>query len=1099
MHAGESLLSTVLLVNFACMVWKQKSTTMDVYAYTRCKLLSYSKVPGRINTIDWQRLCRLGLIAPNYRPTIRGRRAGTSKSRQIETIINPGSRRLRSGRPNYLCREANLITIETLNTIPVLISRDRLNEPSIPGQRAHGENLSSIKIKSHVPEHLNCVLLNARSVCNKTLTISEHVLDKKADIMFITETWLKPNDTAIIAEMTPPGYTYLGINRSGRGGGGLGVLYNKFLDLTLATAPTKFSSFEYLEVNLRVPAPVCMVLVYRPPSKSRAIFVDEFEDLVTTLSSKPQKILIAGDFNLHFENRSAQGTAPFCDILDASGLNQHVATATHKAGHILDLLLSRDGDSLVSAVEVLQSDISDHKSICFQLNIPPQEQACLHTTTRHIRKIDRETFMQDLRDRFAALPHEGTVDELLASYTDAIKLTLDEHAPLKSRKVLGRKCPWFTEEVHAARQAKKQAERKWRTTELEIHRQMYAEKRTLLNQCITKAKSDYYNDQLTGADQKTVFQCLNSLLKVQTAPLHQNDDSDTLSQEFASFFCTKISTIRKNIADCVDSEQLTTPPTKPRTPPPILSELTPTSVEELMRLIKKSPGKSCELDCIPTSLLKETMDVHLPVLTKVINASFSAGCFPSQLKTAIVRPLLKNSSLDKADLRNYRPVSNLAYFGKLVEKVAVSRLIDHARAHDLEEQYQSAYKPHHCTETALIKVHDDLGNALDQGRGALVLFLDMSAAFDTVDIPILLDTLTEHVGVRGAALSWFRTYLSGRTQCVKIGSSTSSETSLQFGVPQGSVLGPVLFSVYTQPLREIFSRYPRVHYHKYADDITIYCVYDPAVPGDLAQAKSLLAACYREIRAWLLTRFLQLNDVKTDFLCVLSRHQLSKYGREATVLGDVVVVPADAVKTLGAKLDIHLSMTCQVNSVISTCNFYLRQLGRIRKNITEQACHSAVQALIISRLDYCNVLLAGLPATQIHRLQKIHNQAARLIKRAGKLCHITPLLLELHWLPVHQRVKYKTLMYVFKALHDMAPSYIRDLLQIHRPARNLRSSNNGIILQEPPTSRAIGERTFSRVAPRLWNELPLKIRSAESKTCFKSRLKTFLFLQYFGH
>jgi hypothetical protein len=214
--------------------------------------------------------------------------------------------------------------------------------------------------------------------------------------------------------------------------------------------------------------------------------------------------------------------------------------------------------------------------------------------------------------------------------------------------------------------------------------------------------------------------------------------------------------------------------------------------------------------------------------------------------------------------------------------------------------------------------------------------------------------------------------------------------------------------------------------------------------------------------------------------------------------GDIVVAPADAVKSLGATLDTHLSMRAQVTNVIRTCNYHIRQLGRIRKNISARACHAAVQALIISRLDYCNVLLAGLPAYQVERLQRVQKRAARLIVRADRLASITAIMRDLHWLPVSERIRFKVLMYAFKAIHGLAPVYVSNLVEVYIPGRHLRSATGGTLLNIPRTKKKCGDAAFSSVAPRLWNALPQRVRCADTKNAFKKLLKTHLFTTYYS-
>ena len=181
-------------------------------------------------------------------------------------------------------------------------------------------------------------------------------------------------------------------------------------------------------------------------------------------------------------------------------------------------------------------------------------------------------------------------------------------------------------------------------------------------------------------------------------------------------------------------------------------------------------------------------------------------------------------------------------------------------------------------------------------------------------------------------------------------------------------------------------------------------------------------------------------------------------------------------------------MRAQVTNVIRTCNYHLRQLGRIRKNISARACHAAVQALIISRLDYCNVLLAGLPAYQVERLQRVQKRAARLIVRADRLASITAIMRDLHWLPVSERIRFKVLMYAFKAIHGLSPVYVNNLVEVYIPGRHLRSATGGTLLNVPRTKKKCGDAAFSSVAPRLWNALPQRVRCADTKNAFTKLL-----------
>ena len=411
----------------------------------------------------------------------------------------------------------------------------------------------------------------------------------------------------------------------------------------------------------------------------------------------------------------------------------------------------------------------------------------------------------------------------------------------------------------------------------------------------------------------------------------------------------------------------------------------------------------------------------------------------------------------------------------------------------MDEVLQSAYKRFHSTETALLRVHDDIARELDCGRICLMAILDLSAAFDTIDKGILLHTLEQRFGVTGTALKWFDSYLTGRTQSVRIGCSESNTVSVEYGVPQGSVLGPILFNVYTSPTEDIMAKC-NTAYHKYADDKDVYTFSDPN-PAGIALALDSLVGGVRDLRAWLTVNQLMFNDIKTEFMCFAASQQHVKLCESLVLrVGDSEIKPSCHVRSLGVDLDSQLTMQRQVSSILSSCSFHLRQLGQIRSVIDTETCKSAVNSLITSRLDYCNSLLAGISSTQLARLQRLQNRSARLITLTRSREHITPILFYLHWLPVKLRVDFKILVLTFKCLHGLAPPYLK--LSFYSPTRTLRSSDS-LRLTVPRTKRAIGDRAFSSMAPRLWNDLPLALRSASTLSAFRSSLKTHLFISYF--
>ena len=539
---------------------------------------------------------------------------------------------------------------------------------------------------------------------------------------------------------------------------------------------------------------------------------------------------------------------------------------------------------------------------------------------------------------------------------------------------------------------------------------------------------------------------------------------------------------------------LSCPPVSTLLPPTdaILENLEPVSEKEVMKIIKGSSKASCSLDPVPTRMLVDhLLPELLPVITDIIDASLTSGVFPEILRMALVKPLLKKISLSPEIFKNYRPISNLPFLSKVIERVVASRLTTYLARNGLLDKMQSAYKAQHSTETALLRVHNDILNAVDKKSGVFLALIDLSAAFDTVDHTILLNFLKDTLGIRGRALRWFKTYLTERLQCVSINDVLSELTEILFGVPQGSVMGPLKFCVYTLPIGAII-RAHGLHYAIYADDTQIYLSFDINEPNG---ALDKLNACLNDIRSWMIAQKLKINDDKTEFVIFGSpyMHQnLDKTELNLSV-GTCNIDPSKSAKNLGVIFDQNLNMDQQITKTCQAANFHLRNIGSIRHYLTDTAAAQLVHSLISSRLDYCNSLLTGIPDYQLDRLQRILNNAARIVCRLRKSDHISQSLKDLHWLPVQQRIKFKISLLTYKCLHGKAPEYLSDLLQAYSPPRVLRSSNQKLLSVPRFNLNTYGGRAFSYIAPTEWNDLPCDVRNCDNIDSFKTKLKTYLF------
>ena len=379
--------------------------------------------------------------------------------------------------------------------------------------------------------------------------------------------------------------------------------------------------------------------------------------------------------------------------------------------------------------------------------------------------------------------------------------------------------------------------------------------------------------------------------------------------------------------------------------------------------------------------------------------------------------------------------------------------------------------------------------AVDSKSGVVVLIIDLSAAFDTVSHSLLLNILFREIGLRGNALRWFKSFLLNRSQRVKVGDTLSEPLELSFGVPQGSVLGPVLFNIYIRSIAKVFARFGFSH-HGYADDNTGSNPFN-----SLFQYNVLLESIpdlLSEIKEWMDNHYLKLNTLKTEIIVFGSKSFLDT---ELSINGTFTnsgkcIRFNDIVKYLGVNLDNTLTLTPHINSITSACYLYLRKIRSIRKYLSQKDTETLIHAFISSRLDVCNSLFFGLPKYSLLKLQRVQNAAVRTIFSLKKRESVSDHITSLHWLTVDQRVAFKILLLVFKCLNMMAPHPLIDLLKVKDSYTNKLEVNTFF-----PSSE-IGKRAFCYSAPRLWNCLPTSLRVLDNTDSFKAKLKHFLFTDY---
>ena len=611
-----------------------------------------------------------------------------------------------------------------------------------------------------------------------------------------------------------------------------------------------------------------------------------------------------------------------------------------------------------------------------------------------------------------------------------------------------------------------------------ISHDRFKQYRNNLTQVIRSAKLNYYRQIFINfkTNTKKIWQTINqikgnSYKKNTTKSLQFNNvmlnDPSDISEAFSNYFSSIAPKLDSNLP-----QSNTNPKDYIRDNYPHSMVFPILTTYDLLLVIKSLNNKNSGINDIAAHVIKRNADLFSVPLTKLFNQSIASGTFPSALKTAKVTPIHKAGPTN--DPRNYRPISQLTIFSKIFELLMKVHLTSYLESKHILNSSQYGFRQNCNTYTALNKFSTGVFNAIDNKLSVLSIFIDFSKAFDTVNHQILLSKM-HHYGIRGQILSWFKEYLKDRQQYVILNNEKSPTTTVTLGVPQGSILGPMLFLIYINDISNIFSQSKTI---LFADDMTMYLTGQS--PEQLIQnANSELEKLYE----WCLCNRLTINANKTNFMLFTINQSLNL---PRLHINNQTISRTDTIKFLGVTYDDALKFKCHINDLTLKISRHIALLYQIKDFMPEDVIKSIYYAHIYPLLTYCNPIWSTTYATFLNPLKLQLKKIVRIVTNSNYLEHTNPLFKETKILKLEDITKLTIGTFMYKnrnTMQNLTPSHDHDTR--HRDNLNI-----------PQHRLTKFQHSTSYLGPVIWNSLPLHIQDSPSITIFKSRLKRHILDAY---
>lgn len=949
---------------------------------------------------------------------------------------------------------------------------------------AHISDTSLILTRTLSPfsKHLKAAHINAQSLIGHIDEVRTLFENESFDIIGISESWLKPSIQSNLVSL--PGYSLIRNDRVNKVGGGVCVFIKEGLKAKLLySTPSDYSSrpeFMFIEIIITSSDVLLLAVCYKPPKIGYLI---DFENVLLRFLPSYSRVLVMGDFNTDLHNTNityghTQLTTMFhscnLDILPL-GPTHHTATS-HT---LLDLLVVSDQAEVLHFGQIPVPGVSHHDLVYCVFSIRAPMPPTKYISFRRLNRIDNFEFFRDVQTiDWDAIQKLSSVNEMVDTLNSKIVGLFDKHAPIiKIRVNRKRPVPWMNNDIRKLMAQRDSHYRRARRSGEEDAMATYRRLRNRVKQLLRNSRLRYIRSLFLERKQSSKSLWSN-VKKVGLGKQPTHNSVDVPLNELNNFFVSSYKcSDPKSVEDYISEVAFD--------PSPNVNSFNfkPIITGDVLKAMRKVRTNAVGSDNISIHLLNKIMFAILPTLTFIFNASIKQGIFPEQWKSSLVRPLNKIPS--PRVCQDFRPISILPVLSKGLERIVHWQIVDFLNAHNILNTFQSGFRPNHSTETALLRVTDDIRWAMECKKVTILTLFDFSKAFDCVNHRLLLLKLRA-VGFSPGALSWMSSYISDRRQCVRVGDTTSECEPVTCGVPQGSILGPLLFSLY---VNDINTQITHCKFHMYADDLQIYKHFKVQ---DIDQAIGDVNSDIFQIVSWTKRHGLKLNPTKTKPIIICHsrlRNTIDTDNIRPITVDGTTLPYYDKVKNLGITFNTTLTWT---DTVVETCNKIfagIHSLKRLQRFLPEHIKLMLVKSLIFPHFHYCNSVYNDLTTTLADKLQRTQNYCIRFVYDLRWDERITIYYVRSRTLKLLDERSIKILSLLYSIRQNDCPKYFSDTFEVvlQRSARDTRFG--ATVLRIPNHNSVIFDKSFTVTACRLWNSLPTNLQSIQNRRRFVLSLR----------